>query len=219
MQIELVQQQLLEAARALVPAQSVCVYAVDPGLNPIHHLSNCQDAQWVALYPRFRDVDPFHPRYFAGPEGRSVFMTDDGRGSLDARDAFIAGFRQPMGIAYKAEVFLRDRHHRIRGGIRFSRVAGQGNFGPDELAALHAVQPIFSRAWEAVLHDDVQAELLQRLTPRERAVYRYLQQGLSNKLICRHLDLALPTVKTHVKNILSKANVNTRAELLVRHRA
>lgn len=217
MQIELIQQQLLHAARSLVPSQRICVYAVDPGLNPVHHLSDGRDLRWVELYPHYRDVDPFHPRYFATHETGSVFMTHEARGSLEARETFIAGFRQPMGIAYKAEVFLRDRHHRIRGGIRFSRAAHEGNFRADELATLQAMQPIFSQAWESIMHREEHVDLLDRLTPRERAVYRYLQQGLSNKLICRQLNLALPTVKTHVMNILSKAQVASRVELLVRY--
>ena len=45
-------------------------------------------------------------------------------------------------------------------------------------------------------------------------VLGYLRAGASNKQVCRELNIALPTVKTHVQNILRKANVASRVELI-----
>ncbi|WP_298928150.1 response regulator transcription factor [uncultured Ramlibacter sp.] len=58
------------------------------------------------------------------------------------------------------------------------------------------------------------AESLTRndLTPRELEVLRLLALGCSNKLAARDLDVALATVKMHVKSILSKLNACSRTQ-------
>jgi DNA-binding NarL/FixJ family response regulator len=50
------------------------------------------------------------------------------------------------------------------------------------------------------------------LTSRERQVLDYLRQGKSNKEIARTLNIAEPTVKNHVHNLLEKLDVTTRAQ-------
>lgn len=53
-------------------------------------------------------------------------------------------------------------------------------------------------------------------TARQADVFRYLLQGMSNKQICRELDLAEPTVKIHVRGILRSFNVSSRAEVIAK---
>ncbi len=56
------------------------------------------------------------------------------------------------------------------------------------------------------------------LTPREREVAALLADGLSNKLIGRHLRIAQPTVKSHIHNILAKWDVQSRGDNTARYR-
>lgn len=51
-----------------------------------------------------------------------------------------------------------------------------------------------------------------RLTPRQCEVLELLCQGLSNKLIARHLGLSENTVRWHVQAILSLLEVSSRSE-------
>ena len=53
------------------------------------------------------------------------------------------------------------------------------------------------------------------LTPREREILDMLAQGWSNKLIARDLDLAVGTIKVHVKHILKKLGLKSRVEAAV----
>lgn len=53
------------------------------------------------------------------------------------------------------------------------------------------------------------------LTGRQLEVFDYLLEGLSNKQICRQLDLAEATVKIHVRAILRTLQVNSRSEAIV----
>jgi two-component system nitrate/nitrite response regulator NarL len=50
------------------------------------------------------------------------------------------------------------------------------------------------------------------LTARELEIAGLLDQGLSNKEIAQRLNIAIPTVKNHVHNILDKLHVQGRAE-------
>ena len=53
------------------------------------------------------------------------------------------------------------------------------------------------------------------LTPREEEILRLIAKGYSNKLVARELDLAVGTVKVHVKHILKKLRLRTRVEAAV----
>lgn len=53
------------------------------------------------------------------------------------------------------------------------------------------------------------------LTERQLDVLALMMEGKSNKLICRHLNLAEPTVKNHVSAILKALDVNNRTEAVL----
>lgn len=52
----------------------------------------------------------------------------------------------------------------------------------------------------------------QHLTLRELDVLRLVQEGLDNKTISRRLDIALGTVKAHVRTLLEKLDAKSRTE-------
>jgi two-component system, NarL family, nitrate/nitrite response regulator NarL len=53
---------------------------------------------------------------------------------------------------------------------------------------------------------------LQWLTPRERLVLSHLMNGLSAEEIAQREYLGLATVRTYIRNILLKLNVNTQLQ-------
>jgi DNA-binding NarL/FixJ family response regulator len=53
------------------------------------------------------------------------------------------------------------------------------------------------------------------LSARQLEVLALLMQGKSNKVICRILDLAEPTVKNHVTAILKALKVTNRTEAVI----
>ena len=50
------------------------------------------------------------------------------------------------------------------------------------------------------------------LTPREEDVLRLVVDGLGNKAIANRLDIAAATVKSHVKGVFNKLNVESRTQ-------
>ncbi len=62
----------------------------------------------------------------------------------------------------------------------------------------------------------------QRLSPREREVLRLIARGHSNRRIARDLAIGEQTVKTHVRSILTKLNLQDRVQAAIfalRHQA
>lgn len=55
---------------------------------------------------------------------------------------------------------------------------------------------------------------IEKLTPKETLVLRYLSEGYPNKEIGNLMHISLPTVKTHVSNIFAKLNVKTRTQAI-----
>jgi DNA-binding NarL/FixJ family response regulator len=53
---------------------------------------------------------------------------------------------------------------------------------------------------------------LDQLTPTERRVLQWVNEGLSNKEISQELGVALPTIKHHVHSLLTKLGVRRRGE-------
>ena len=51
------------------------------------------------------------------------------------------------------------------------------------------------------------------MTPREREVLQLLAEGRSSKDIANQLEVALPTVETHRRQIMDKLGLRTIAEL------
>lgn len=54
--------------------------------------------------------------------------------------------------------------------------------------------------------------LLTHLTQTETMILRLISQDKSNEEICALLDIKLPTVKTHVRNLFKRLKVSSRAE-------
>jgi DNA-binding NarL/FixJ family response regulator len=59
------------------------------------------------------------------------------------------------------------------------------------------------------------ADALTGLTPRQRDVLRLLIEGKTNKLICRELELAESTVKTHLASIFRRLGATSRTQAVV----
>ncbi len=85
---------------------------------------------------------------------------------------------------------------------------------------LHAIRRVATG--EAVLPPNMTTRLLDALaepkpmpeilTDRELEVLRHIARGLANKEIAAALNISQNTVKTHVRQILAKLNVRSRAE-------
>jgi DNA-binding NarL/FixJ family response regulator len=68
---------------------------------------------------------------------------------------------------------------------------------------------------QAMVHSEHKAIPEPNLTERQVQVLKCLVQGKPNKLICRELNMAEGTVKTHITAILKSLNVTTRTQAVI----
>jgi DNA-binding NarL/FixJ family response regulator len=75
---------------------------------------------------------------------------------------------------------------------------------------------LLTRRRELERHDASRAHQLASLTPREREILDLMSQGLDNREIAARLQLAYPTVRTHVRKVLEKLDARSRLEAVVK---
>lgn len=69
---------------------------------------------------------------------------------------------------------------------------------------------------DLVMGDGEGAQLLDRLTPRDRDVLRLLAEGLDNRAIASRLGIGYVTVRSHVRSLSSKLGVHSKLEIVAR---
>lgn len=94
----------------------------------------------------------------------------------------------------------------LHGGCLISESLLNKAFGAVARAAVNLGKP----AIEGELPPIVQ------LTPRELDVLRLVAKGLTNRAICKELNLAEVTIKKHVQSIMSKMGVKDRTQAALR---
>ncbi len=121
---------------------------------------------------------------------------------------------------------LRDRNH-AKDWERFEikRVVGSPHrpvlirgFGvPDLSGRVHSRVVLLLEAIGR-RKEELNAETRERFqfTEREQSIVQCLAKGWTNKEIGGALQLALPTVKEHIRHIMTKTNTTTRTGILVR---
>jgi DNA-binding NarL/FixJ family response regulator len=144
-----------------------------------------------------------------------VVVTDYEQGMQVLRDAHerIAGLRRPV-----PNVLILTRRE-SEGEIRHALQQGARGYltlgcGIDELIdairvvhrGLRHIGGVAARR----LADSIACDVL---TSREVDVLRLVSQGHSNKAVARQLDIALGTVKSHLKVVFQKLNARTRTEV------
>jgi NarL family two-component system response regulator LiaR len=77
-------------------------------------------------------------------------------------------------------------------------------------AAYTGKMTLSPEAAEALVRSSEQAKEIDKLTPREQEVLRFMVGGLNNSEIAERLVVSLSTVKYHISNILAKFCVDNR---------
>ena len=123
------------------------------------------------------------------PETQVVILT-----SVDEEDAFVVRAVQGGAIGYVLKsANIAELVQTIRSGAE-----GQVHLS--------------SRATARLIQEMRSPKIHIPLTGREREVLRGMAIGRTNKEIARSLDIALSTVKSHVRSILDKLGVDSRTQ-------
>ncbi|WP_162499437.1 response regulator transcription factor [Burkholderia mayonis] len=203
--------------QALARPTATVFYRIDASGEPVDfELFGMAAAMHRAYVSRYRPLDPLHPSRCAVQPGAVVTLASQLPDERRAASSYWTGFLRQHGVADVVEVLLRD------GGVAIAafsllRLADDGRYSADELAALRAVQPVVEvallpplRAVRGIRRIACDA----RLTHREEQIARLVRDGRSNKEIARDLSLGQPTVKTHLLRMFRKLGVSNRTELV-----
>lgn len=76
------------------------------------------------------------------------------------------------------------------------------------------MSPGIARKVVAYFNPRTTDNLVEKLTPREAQALQAIEEGLTNKEVAIRLNISLETVKTHIKNIYQKLEVNNRHALI-----
>ncbi len=96
-----------------------------------------------------------------------------------------------------------------------NRVISAGRTG----AVLHRISAEYlARLLDASAEREPSSDSHDLLSEREQEILRLISSGLSNQEIADQLVIALSTVKSHVRQIFNKLNVNSRTQVLARAR-
>ncbi len=90
--------------------------------------------------------------------------------------------------------------------------------GAGEVACPPRLTALLLNRFAGRSHGRTERAGLFSLTAHEQEIAELLADGLSNKLIARHLSVALPTVKNHVHSILEKWECRSRGKAAARYR-
>lgn len=95
---------------------------------------------------------------------------------------------------------------------------------PSELtAAIHEVKnggaPMTPRIARMVIDDLQRASEADAITPRERQILKFIDEGLTYKEIAQKVSISVHTVHSHIKSIYERLHASGKREALARARA
>jgi len=75
--------------------------------------------------------------------------------------------------------------------------------------ACNGVQTLFSKSEYTKIAEEL------ALSPRESQIVGQVLSGYSDKQIAQNLEMAVPTIRTHLKRLFLKLDVNDKHELII----
>lgn len=212
--------QFLALVHGLLPVDGTRFYIYVPWVQLVQDTaSDGQLDQMVGDYARkFWAVDPMHPSRFEEKQtvviSNSTIMED----AAWRETEIFKDFYQPNGYFHNCDMFLRQKD-RIVAVLTLVRKDVAQPFTAREIELLNQVQPFVEYTLGAIyvpsrVHNRSSLTAEYRLTAREVDVVEIATTGVSNKVLCKHLNISLPTLRTHMQNIYAKMAVRSNAELI-----
>lgn len=90
-----------------------------------------------------------------------------------------------------------------------------GAFSARDVELLTALTGVLALLLQDLMRREGAAPIMQELTEQEQVVLRLLAHGQDDRHIARELHISLNTVRTHLRAIFQKLQVNSRAQAIV----
>ena len=125
-----------------------------------------------------------------------------------------ADFLKPQNIYHISCMEIIEKN-KILASLSLHRSKKHTDFTDRELEILKLLAPIIKNVYlsfQNILNETIS----DKLTPREKQILPMLLRNYSTLELASHFNISLNTIKTHIKNILSKTNCSSRFELITK---
>ena len=166
------------------------------------------------------------PASLHDPEGRFVYMNVGAErvsGRLNAQTVglHVTDLLPPEARDHVGAQFRRAVAEGEPSDFATKFVDAQGNEGYTRAQHLPLLEDgrviaVLVLAWQALAPPTREATQHGQLTPRQLEVLALLAAGRSTLEIARELDLAHPTVRNHVRDLLAQLDAHTRVEAVAK---
>lgn len=171
-----------------------------------------------AYSEKYWSIDPMHPSYYEDSDKVVICNSQLMDNEEWSKTKILNKFYKPNGYFHNCDMFLKQKN-RIVAVLSMIRKAPSTPFTETEIGLLEHTQPFIEYCLGKIyiserVHN--RSSLIEEysLTAREVDVIEIALTGVSNKILCRHLGISLPTLRTHMQRIYSKINVHSNAELI-----
>ncbi|QLF93391.1 helix-turn-helix transcriptional regulator [Pseudomonas sp. ABC1] len=204
----------LHAFSQQVPSACAAFYRIDERLQACDfQLHGMQAPMHHSYLQHYRHLDPLQPRTCLAT-GMAVIPLREGLALHDpGENRQYQRFLRQHQVVDVVEVIAKVAERPVA-GLSLIRRDGQAPFSRQELQRLQPLLGLLQLALQGSAPEP--ASRLDGLTARERQIALLLRDGTANKAIARTLGIGLPTVKTHLLNLLRKSGAGNRTELVAR---
>lgn len=205
-------------AGRLLASTGWVTYIVGPELKIKHFLScNTASNEQEDYEKHFAALDPLSPAHCLADNRWVATLHQTLSPKIAEHVIYQTEFVQRHGIVDALEIFLKSDANIIL-GCSFLRHGNTPAFSAHDMEKAEALRDfgnfslsrIFPRLRASL---EMIIERFPALTPREATMVQLVAAGLSNKQLCRELDISLPTVKSHLLNVFRKMEISNRTEL------
>ena len=209
------------SAGVLLASTNWVSYIVGPELRIKHFLTSNTDINEQKDYERhFAALDPLSPMRCLAEDRWVATLSQMLSPHLPEHEEYQSQFMKRHGIVDALEIFLKSDADIILGCslLRHGEAPEFSRHDIEKAEALRklgnfALSQTFPRRQASI---EMIIERFPSLTAREATLVQLVAVGLSNKQLCRELDISLPTVKTHLLSVFRKMAVGSRTELAAR---
>lgn len=215
------QHQCINLIKHIIPISGARFLIIDPHMDKIGFVGyNVETTMENQYKGTLEHLDPMHYSNFEESEETVISSNTVMKHQYWLKTMFYQDFIKPYGYTHVTDCFLRN-NGRIVAILTVLRDEALPEFSPEELEKLRGALPFIEYSLNSIY---IPARVSEReyvrstygLTNRELDVLELALTGIDNKTMTKHLEMSLPTLRTHLQHIFTKTQVNSSSELIAK---
>ncbi|NIB40801.1 helix-turn-helix transcriptional regulator [Pseudomaricurvus alkylphenolicus] len=215
------QNQCIAMVKKLIDIKAARFLIIDPHMHKKGFVGfNVEKKMEEQYHKELEHLDPMHQSNFENTDETVISSNTVMPHKNWLKTIFYQDFLKPYGYVHVADTFFRN-HGKIIAILTVLRDESMPEFSSEDLNMLRKVQPFLEYSLNSIY---MPARISEReyvretydLTNRELDVLEYALTGADNKTMIKHLDMSLPTLRTHLQHIYQKVGVHSTSELIAK---